>query len=150
MIRKLKYIVTHSVVNVLLTSIAVYGYVNSLLLYLKGEYYNTYQLEEGIFIGTLYLIIYLFISTIFLKSIINNKWLKIGATLLYAYALYEMFSNIAFSMLADLSGGGTFTPSEVISTFVLGYKETVVLIGMATIVYYLFLRLLPLNKYKAS
>ncbi len=143
---KLKHIGLHFVVVALLTTITVYGYINSLLLYLKGAYYNNYQLEEGLFIGALYLIIYLLLTTLFFTTIIKNNWLKIGVALGYAWVVYSMISSIAFSMLADLSGGGTFTPSEVISTFVLGYKKTVVLITMATIIYYLFLRLLPINR----
>ena len=130
--------IIYSSITLLIACIVMYLYSISIVSYL--DYYNKYDLQDGIFVSAIELIVYIGLSTLFLKKILQKKGLILLSTFLYLVVLQELFFNIAFSVRAEF--GATWTTMEVLLELVLYYKKTVILLSVSTIVYYVLLKVL--------
>ena len=130
--------IIYVITTLIISCIAMYLYIISVVSSL--DYYNKYDLQDGIFISAIELIVYIGLSTLFLKKILQKKGLILLSTFLYLAVLQELFFNIAFSVRAEF--GATWTTMEVLLELVLYYKQTVVLLSVSTIVYYVLLKFL--------
>jgi len=130
--------IIYSISTLFLACIAMYLYTTSLIDDL--EYYNKYDLQDGIFVSTIELIIYIGFSTLFLKKILLKNWKILLSTFLYLIVLQGLLFNLAFSVRAEF--GTTWTTMEVLLELVLNYKKTILLLSVSTIVYYILLKIL--------
>jgi len=130
--------IIYILITLLIASITISLYATSLVDDL--EYYNKYELQDGLFTSAIELFIYLGLSTFFLQKIIQKKWRILLSTFLYLVVLQELFFNLAFSLRAEF--GATWTTIGVRLALVLYYKKTIVLLSISSIIYYFLLRFL--------
>ncbi len=122
--------------TLLISSVALYLYTIPILNSL--DYYNKYDLQNGLLVASIYLLIFLTITVAFLKKIIQKNWLLILVVLFYAILLQEMFVAIVSNNLQS-EFGATWTLTEIRNELVLGYKHTKSIGIVATILYLLVL-----------
>jgi len=140
---KIRHIIYTSV-TLLISSVALYLYTISILNPL--DYYNKYDLQSGLFIASIELLFFLMITTFFLKKIIQKKWRIVLVVLCYAILLQEMFVAIVSNNLQS-EFGATWTLTEIRLELVRNYKQTKLILIIATIAYFILLSLVK-NKSK--
>ncbi len=122
--------------TLLISSIALYLYTISILNSL--DYYNKYDLQSGLLVASIYLLLFLTITSIFFKKTIQKNWLLILVVLCYTILLQEMFVALVSNNLQS-EFGATWTLTEIRSELAINYKQTKLILIIATITYFLLL-----------
>ncbi len=129
-------IISYTSVTLLISGVALYLYTISIVNSL--DYYNKYDLQNGLLVASIYLLIFLTITVAFLKKIIQKNWLLILVVLCYAILLQEMFVAIVSNNLQS-EFGTTWTLTEIRSELVRNYKQTKLILIISTISYFILL-----------
>ncbi|GEM_PF-7068226 len=130
--------IIYVITTLIISCVAVYLYAISLVADL--EYFNKFELNDGLITSAIELLIYLGLSTFFLQKIIQKKWQILLTAILYLVVLQELFFNLAFSLRAEF--GATWTSMDIRFVLMLNYKQTIILLSVSAIIYYILLRVL--------